>query len=345
MKLIFTTFFDINYLAKGLILINSLQEHHADFSLYLLCLDEDTKKYFQENRGQFPQIILIDLTDLEKENPELSICKKNRSQIEYYFTLSPISPLYLLQKYDLASICSLDADIKFYSSPEKIFQYLERYSIIITPHKFSKINENLVKYGKNNVSFQIFKNDDTGIQCLQKWKDQCINWCCDFLDEENNRFADQLYLDTWEIDYPNKVKVLNDSTTGIAPWNLNNYTISKKGNLFYSNNKKVIFFHFHHFKIIEKNWATNGFQMYQVSEEHEAKKIYVDYWNELNKISRTLQINIKNIRNNSTGTGNIRQKIRLENSVFLNLFSKTFVSIRINKIPAFLLKIIFKIYA
>lgn len=341
--LYFATFFDINYLSRGIILTTSLQKYHANYTLYLLCLDDDTKTYFEKNKVQFPQIVPIDLIDIEKHFPELEECKNNRSVMEYYFTLSPILPLFLLDKYKLPYICTLDADIKFYSSPEKIFQYLEEYSIIITPHKFSKINEKLIIYGKNNVSFQIFKNDEIGIKCLYKWKEQCSEWCCDILDEKNNRFADQKYLDSWETDYANKVKILDDSTTGIAPWNLNNYIIKKEGNSFYSNNERIIFIHFHHFKLINKYWATNGFQQYQVNENSEAQPIYFDYWQNLKKINQKLQIESKNIRNQSIVSD--RQKIRSENSIFINPYSKLFFSIKINKLPGFLLKILFKIYA
>lgn len=343
MKLIFTTFFDINYLSRGLILIKSLQKHHSNFTIYLLCLDRDTKNYFFENKIEFPQVVIIELKELEEWFPEVKVCKNNRSQIEYYFTLSPILPLYILEKYKSSAICSLDADIKFYTSPEEIFNYLEKYSIIITPHKFSKINENLIKYGKNNVSFQVFKNDEVGLHCLRNWKEQCMNWCFDFLDEENNRFADQKYLDSWEIDYPNKVKVLENSTTGIAPWNLNNYSITKRFNSFASNGEKIIFFHFHHFKLIGENWATNGFEIYKVKTGNEARSLYFDYWKRLKKINKELAINTANIRTNSDVSK--RQKLRTENSLFLNLFFNSYLSIRFNKLPAILQKIIFKIYA
>mgnify|MGYP000946647940 CR=1 FL=1 len=343
MKLIFATFFDINYLSRGLILIKSLQNYHSNFTIYLLCLDSETKNYFLKNKVEFSQVVTIELSELESWFPELVSCKTNRSKIEYYFTLSPILPLYILEKYHHYAVCSLDADIKFYASPEEIFKDLEKYSIIVTPHKFSEINKDLIKFGKNNVSFQIFKNDEIGLKCLQKWKKQCIDWCHDYLDEENNRFADQKYLDTWENDYPDKVKTLNSSTTGIAPWNLNNYSITKKFNSFNSNGEKIIFFHFHHFKLIGENWATNGFEIYKVKTGNEARSLYFDYWKRLKKINKELAITTVNIRTNSDVSK--RQKLRTENSLFLNLFFNSYLSIRFNKLPIILQKIIFKIYA
>mgnify|MGYP000205630696 CR=1 FL=1 len=143
----FTTFFDKNYLSRGLVLLESLQKHSNAFEMYLLCLDTIVFDYFENNKLKYPQVKTIALTDFENQNQELYDCKANRTLIEYYFTLSPCLPLFILEKFNVPHICSLDADIKFYSSPQKLFDYLETYSIIITPHKFSKETAFKVKYG------------------------------------------------------------------------------------------------------------------------------------------------------------------------------------------------------
>lgn len=340
----FTTFFDENYLSRGLVLIESLQKQSEGFELYLLCLDTVTFGYFEANKLKYPQVKTVLLSAIEKEDEELLACKTNRSTIEYYFTLSPCLPLYILKKYNLPHICSLDADIKFYASPQTLFDYLIDYSIIITPHKFSKEIGHLLKYGKNNVSFQIFKNDVHGLDCLELWRKQCVNWCGDFLDEENDRFADQKYLDNWESLFLNKVKVLNDSVSGLASWNLNNYNITVRNNEFYSNNDRIIFYHFHHNKFFNKRWATNGFNLYNVKYKKSLLEIYKNYWLDVemkaNKINST--------KENLIRTGNI---VSLENVLFkektvflkVNKFCTIYLDFRtLNRITR---KILFKIYA
>ena len=276
-----TTFFDINYLSRGLTLIHSIKENHPDFSLHLLCLDDETYKFFNNNK-EYPEIIVLKLGNIESFYPELVQCKEDRSTIEYFFTLSPFLPLYILEKYNLSHICSLDADMKFYSSPEPIFNYLDNYSVIITPHKFSKENQSLTTYGKYNVSFQIFKNDESGLKCLKRWKEQCTEWCKDSLDTEG-RFADQKYLDFWQDNFPNKVLSLDDENCGLAVWNLNNYNIEFKKNRPTANNKEIIFYHFHHFKILNKHLALNGFFLYKAKATKGNVKLYLDYWKSLKK--------------------------------------------------------------
>ena len=94
-----TTFFDKNYLSRGLVLYNSLKEYTSDFELYILCLDDFTKDYFEKNKNNFTEVKTLQLDDIEENDSELAIAKSNRSRIEYYFTLSPCLPLYLLKKY------------------------------------------------------------------------------------------------------------------------------------------------------------------------------------------------------------------------------------------------------
>lgn len=281
----FSTFFDKNYLARGLTLIESIKKNADDFEIYVLCLDDVVYDFFETNKEQYYFVTTVLLSEIEKDDAELFQCKNNRTPIEYYFTLSPCLPLYILKKFNLPHICSLDADIKFYSSPEKIFEYLDEYSIIITPHKFAEENIRCIKYGVFNVSFQIFKNDVTGLSCLNLWRKQCIEWCKDELEIENSRYADQLYLNNWPLLYQNKIKILDDNVSGIAVWNLSNFNITVKDNLFKSNNEPLIFYHFHYFKIYRNIVARNGFDICSVKNTKPITALYQDYWTDLKKFT------------------------------------------------------------
>jgi hypothetical protein len=340
----FTTYFDKNYLSRGIVLYNSLKENCNDFELYILCLDEFTENYFKTNHEKYRSVKTILLSDIEDTYDELKECKNNRSTIEYYFTLSPCLPLYLLKKFNLSHICSLDADILFLANPAPLFDYLKQYSIVITPHKFSPEIKQLLKYGIYNVSFQIFKNDDIGISCLELWKQQCLEWCSDVFDEENNRFADQKYLDNWTAVYPEKVKELYDNFSGLAPWNLNNYELKLTDNLFYSNNERLIFYHFHHFKLLSKNWSANGFSDYMVNNYSIPVKLYLYYWNKLDEQNQQLHL-----ENDFSKRINLSQKLIVkllkENSLFYKWSDQKMIYISNKKIPSILKRIIFKLYA
>lgn len=262
----FCTLFDKNYLSKGLALFDSLNHHCHEMSIFVLCLDDFTFNYLTQST--IKNIIPIPLSELEDFDKELLAAKNNRTLIEYYFTMSPCLPLFLLKKNpNMPWICSLDADIYFYDNPKPIFDSFEKkYSILITPHKFTPelLETGIEQYGIFNVSFQAFKNDRAGLDCLEKWRLNCISWCKNEYDSPNDRFADQKYLGTWLTDFPNKVMILDDEISGLAVWNINNYSLSFKNNNVFSNGKRIVFYHFHALNTFDEKLNERVFQRYKV---------------------------------------------------------------------------------
>lgn len=320
----FGTLFDKNYLSRGIALYHSIHKTGISFTLYVLCLDDFAFEYLESNKNLFPFCRPINLTELEQYDKDLLQCKLNRSRVEYYFTISPCLPLFLLEKFNLPHICTLDADICFYSSPSPLFEHLETHSIIITPHKFSENLIGLEKYGVFNVSFQIFKNNKTGVSCLKKWREQCLENCSDILDESKQIYADQLYLNTWPKDYPNEVIVLDDSVSGLAPWNINRFDINKNNGAYVVNGQPLIYFHFQYFKILNKYWATNGFDRYKVKSHKHLNLLYWEYWNSIEFIHRNLDIHSDdsfriNLRGNKFVTVLQERKayLKIKNSIFV----------------------------
>jgi hypothetical protein len=287
-KIHFCTLFDIHYLSRGLALLNSLNACCTNFTLYILCLDDKT--YQTLHKLVLKNTVLLELSALEKDNSALLACKNNRSLIEYYFTISPCLPLYILEKVNpsIVFICSLDADLYFFQDPSVIFNDFRNFSILITEHFFHKeiAYRHLENYGQYNVSFQAFKNDDTGKACLKKWREQCLDWCHDYLDEKNQRYADQLYLDEWLTLYPNKVKVIRPNTEGVAPWNINRCALSLKNENLYSNEEPLIYYHFHGLRFLDNNWiATSLFAYKTIITDTLKNHLYLPYILELKRLN------------------------------------------------------------
>jgi hypothetical protein len=284
--LYFATFFDKNYLSRGIALVESLRKNTGTFKIFILALDDETKSFFKLKKRDFPEVSIIALEEIEFHYPNLLEAKQNRSKIEYFFTLSPFLPLHILKNYDTPHICTLDADILFLSDPTVYFNWLDQYSIIITPHKFSEENLWMLDYGIFNVSFQIFNNNTVAQSCLSLWANECINWCFDKLEIENKRFADQLYLNEWPVLYGDQIKIIDDCVGGLAIWNINNYTLEQVKNVFLSNDKAIIFYHFHDFKLINTHWATNNFSLYQVRTNRIINLLYKYYWFGLKRVEK-----------------------------------------------------------
>lgn len=281
----FATLFDINYLSRGLALLDSLTKHSSQsFKLYILALDARVISYFEKHPNS--NVTTISLDEIEKHFPELLKAKNNRSVIEYYFTLSPYLPSYILEKYpDVEQITTMDADIYFFNDPAIILKKYPLAAVLITPHNFSPALQYLEVYGKYNVSFQSFKNNDAARLCLQSWRQDCFNWCHDFFDEANNRFADQKYLDEWKEKFE-QVEDIGIPGAGLAPWNIEKYNYEFHKDHMLVNHHPLIYYHFHHLRIFNKNFAFNGLEIYQVQTKRKAiRAVYHIYLKKLNSFA------------------------------------------------------------
>jgi hypothetical protein len=261
MKYFFCTYFDRNFLPRGLTLVDSLKEHCPSFKIFILCLDDFTFDYLSEQNRE--EVHPIRLADLERHDTELSVSKSNRSKIEYFFTLSPCLPLYILKNFPGTDyITYLDSDLYFFSDPKPIYEELGNKSILIIPHRFPSALKELEIYGKFNVGFQIFKKDEVGLQCLEKWRSQCIDCCNDKL--EGDRFADQKYLDEWPHLYRENIVVCNHPGANLAPWNVSNYELAEEVKDVKVNGQPLIFYHFQRLRFIKKKLVTHGLEEYKV---------------------------------------------------------------------------------
>lgn len=256
----FCTYFDHRYLTRGLALFRSLKQHCPAFRLWVLCMDSIC--YDVLSQLGLSDIYLIALEDFERGDGELLRAKKNRTLIEYYFTCTPSLPLFILNNYpEVDLITYLDADLFFFADPAPIYEEMSDRAIAIIGHHFPPNLRHLEQYGIYNVGWLSFKRDAHAFVCLQWWREQCIRWCYDRIEE--GRFADQKYLDKWPSLFQNVV-VLRHKGANFAPWNLGNYKIHTDGNCLWVDDEPLIFFHFHGFKQI-KDWLYDpGLTFYDV---------------------------------------------------------------------------------
>lgn len=251
MKRYFCTYFDHNYLIYGMTLFDSLVKSGIDFKLFVLTLSDECYTRL-ENADK--RIIPVKLKELEQYDPELSECQFNRSRTEYIFTLSPCLPLFLFEKFpEIDLLTYLDSDLFFLDSPEVLYNELGEKSLYIIEHRFTEeYQHRAAENGRFNMAFQIYRKNETGLACLEKWRKQCIKWCYDRV--EDGKFADQKYLDSWPEDFKDEVVVSAHYGANVAPWNINNYLVGKSENKFTVDGKNIIFVHYQGFKLISKNF-------------------------------------------------------------------------------------------
>lgn len=237
----YATYFDSNYLTRGLALYHSLCQHAKPFTLWVLCLDDLAAQNL--GRLQLPEIRCVTLSELEQADPELPAVKASRQLTEYYWTCGPAWLLYLLNRPErIEQITYLDADLYFFSSPTPLFQELGSNSILIIEHRTGPRDKSDTRpRHRFNVGLVIFRRSAEGLACLRRWREQCLEWCFDR--NEKDRFGDQAYLTEWPERYSG-VTVVQHLGAGVAPWNMRNHPIRYRQRQVHVGDSPVIFYHF-----------------------------------------------------------------------------------------------------
>jgi len=244
--------------------------------LWVLCMDNETYRILTDMK--LSGVIPIRLQDFELGDTGLLEAKKNRSTIEYYFTCTPTLVLRILElNKEIDVLTYLDADLYFFGSIEPAYRELKHGSVLIIEHRFPKALEYLEKYGIYNVGLLAIRNDKPGHTCLRWWRQNCLEWCYDRV--EDGKFADQKYLDDWPVRFTGII-VLRNRSIGVAPWNLAEY-----------NGLPVIMFHFHGVKNIFSNlWDTDLIGYHALLTPNIKEQIYIPYIRELVRIRDELAV-------------------------------------------------------
>jgi hypothetical protein len=220
----------------------------------------------------------------------------------------------------------LDADLFFFSDPSPIYQELDEASVLIVGHRFPPHLKYLEDHGIYNVGLLSFRRDGVGPQCLHWWRNRCLEWCYDRV--EDGRFADQKYLDDWPTRFP-RVVVLQHKGAGLAPWNVSNHALRLENGQVLVDTQPLVFFHFHGLKQMGR-WLYNpdlkdyGACIDPLLKQH----IYGLYVRELQEADRCVsalagQSHIK--------MGSVRVSAGNEGSIFLRIARKIKYQLSVTK--------------
>jgi len=237
----YCTYFDANYLTRGLALHGSLVRHGGDFELVVLCMDDAAAADLR--RRALPRIRLLPLADLVAAYPALAAARGNRTNLEFYFTCTSWLMRHLLPQVPAGELLTyLDADLYFFAPPAAVYEEIGAASVAITPHRFPPALAHLARYGKYNVGWVSLRHDATGLACASDWADRCADWCFNLL--EDDRYADQKYLDAWAARFPGTVSLQHPGVNA-APWNVKDCTFAACQPAPTVNGRPLIFYHFH----------------------------------------------------------------------------------------------------
>ena len=160
---VYCTYFDHNYLSRGLALYHSLQRHAPGARLWVLCLSEPCYRLLVTL--DLPDVVPVRLSDFEAADPKVAATRNSRSTIEYYFTCTPAWMLFVLEREpDVEWVTYLDGDLFFFASPEAVYGELKGAAVAIIPHRYAPNIARLRKYGTYNVGWVGCRNQPDGMR-------------------------------------------------------------------------------------------------------------------------------------------------------------------------------------
>lgn len=230
-------------------MIESLHQVSPDARIAVFCFDDRTRQVLDSLGWDFVRTVSL----AEFEDPELLRVKPTRSRGEYCWTSTPATLVYCLERLGFESCTYLDADLFFYSSPEPAFIEKPEASVLLTGHRYTPMYDQSATSGKYCVQFMFFRRDPAGLRALHWWRDRCLEWCYNRM--EDGKFGDQKYLDDWTTRFDGVHEIQNPGI-GVAPWNVQQLRVETgvvEGPLLLSNGgpHPVVFYHFHALKLTD----------------------------------------------------------------------------------------------
>lgn len=302
----FVTLFDSNYLVQGLSLHKSMRRHLSDFTLWIICVDEDAFRIL--NQLELPYVRLLILSELESK--ELLNIKSDRTTGEYCWTLTPFSPRFVFDAdKSVERVTYIDADMWFRANPIEIFNEFTESgkSVMITYHSYSPEYDQSATSGKFCVQFMIFKRD--GSELVRSWWEaRCLEWC--YARFEDGKFGDQKYLDYFPQLFNDRVHILRNFELIQAPWNATRFPYGSS-----------VVWHFHGLRIFNSLLGTRTVIGEYYIPSTTFRNIYLPYFDDLKSSLALLSSNNYNLKSQ------IKNPFRHTMKLFLKLIYHSILKI------------------
>ena len=257
----------------------------SDFHLYIFAFDDVCDQTLR--KMNLESITVVSLKDFEDK--ELLQAKSNRTRTEYCWTCTSSTILYCLEKYKLSNCTYIDADLFFYQSPERLInEKPDAYHVMITSHRYTSYYDQSKRSGKYCVQFMYFDNTEKSLEVLSWWRERCLEWCYNRI--EDGKFGDQKYLDDWTSRF-DCVWELKNLGGGLAPWNIQQYWFinSNEGvEIKTGSDFTPVFYHFHGVKFYENRKVVFAPNTYYISKKVE-EIFYRPYLENLQRSKQVIQ--------------------------------------------------------
>ena len=263
-----------NYISFVRTVLNSVKKHNGGIDLYFLLADE-SDGYFDKTQENFR---VVEARELRIQNYKQMTFRYNI--IEFNTSLKPFFIEYLLDK-GYEKIIYLDPDIMVFDKLQFIYELLDKYSLILTPHITRPILENEVCYtpdnmfllaGTFNLGF-IAISDNIETRELVKW------WMrkCTFESIIDPYYSGCFVDQKWCTLFPgflNNIFTLRHPGCNMSIWNLHERELSDK---LVNGDFSLIFYHFSGFDPSNNNCLSKNQDVFTFETRPDLKNIFMEY--------------------------------------------------------------------
>ncbi|MES2454324.1 MAG: hypothetical protein V4594_02235 [Bacteroidota bacterium] len=144
---------------------------------------------------------------------------------EFCTSIKPSCFKYLFAEFNADACIYFDPDILVFNNLDIIYNQLQEFSILLTPHITTIQNvysgdlmeDKLLYSGIYNLGFLGLKNDHHAAKMLNWWEIRLKDKC--FQNKMENLFTDQKWMDFMPAYFPKQTLVSCDLGLNVAPWN------------------------------------------------------------------------------------------------------------------------------
>ena len=242
-----------NYVGLAKALEESVHEYSKSVDFIIIVADEpstDIQKKFTPN-----VLIAKDILHYTSEKWYEMAFKYNLT--EFCTSIKPYSFNYFFE-HGYEKVIYLDPDILTFSSMNVVFDYLDNYSAVVTPHivipdesnAFENNDLNLLHSGVYNFGFIALKNTSQCKKIINWWGNRLQDYCFD--DRTKDLYTDQKWGEFLTCYLGNDILVTKNKGLNLAPWNFHERRVINRNNELFvcsrneepQKEEKLIFVHY-----------------------------------------------------------------------------------------------------
>jgi hypothetical protein len=233
-----------NYIGLAQTLELSLKKYFKDLSFYIFVADEIE----HEHQNEIPENVLVAKEVLGISEHLWDDMSFKYNLVEFCTAIKPAAFKYLLEKTSCNKFIYLDPDVYFFSSIEPIFNNLDKYSILITPHIVNiqeyytgdKVEKDFFVSGVYNLGFCGISRTRAAEKMINWWHQRLADKC--FADMPSAYFTDQKWIDFLPCFFSvDELLVIRDLGLNVAPWNFFEREVYRKdGTLWVKPRNKIL---------------------------------------------------------------------------------------------------------